>query len=155
MVNFTPMQNSYDRFRYFAAKTVNLVIVVAALVMFSMWAAKANAHDEMVEQQIAEAERAANRGPYATDGSFEGSAKGYGGQVKMRVAIENGYIDAVEIVDASSEDQAWLDMCVGLPAKIVKEQTTSIDVVSGATYTSAGMLNGATEALQKSMAGEA
>ena len=149
------MQNSYDRFRYFAAKTVNLVIVVAALVTFSMWAAKANAHDEMIEQQIAAAERAANRGPYATDGTFEGSAKGYGGQVKMRVVIENGYIDAVDIVDASSEDQAWLDMCVGLPAKIVKEQTTSIDVVSGATYTSAGMLNGVTEALQKSMAGEA
>lgn len=148
------MGNYYDRFKYFAAKAINLVVVVAALLMFSMWAAQANAHDEMVEQQIAEAERAASRGPYTTDGAFEGSAKGYGGQVKMRVIIDNGYIDKVEIVDASSEDEAWLDMCADLPAKIVKEQTTSIDVVSGATYTSAGMLNGVTEALQKSMAGE-
>ena len=149
------MQDFYDRFKYFAAKTVNLVAVVVALVMFSSWAAKANAHDEMVEQQIAEAERAANRGPYAADGTFEGSAKGYGGMVKMQVVVVNGYIDSVTILDASQEDDAWLEMCLGLPAEIVKAQTTSIDVVSGATYTSAGILNGTTEALQKSMAGEA
>jgi uncharacterized protein with FMN-binding domain len=86
---------------------------------------------------------------------FEGSAKGYGGLVTMRAVVTNGYIDRVEIVDATSEDQAWLDMCVGLPAKIVKEQTTDIDTVSGATFTSAAILNGTTEALQKSMAGGA
>ena len=149
------MTISYDRFKFFGAKAFNLAVIVVALVVFTTWAAKANAHDEMVEQQIAEAERAASRGPYVTDGTFEGAAQGYGGLVKMRVVIEGGYIDAVEIVDASLEDEAWLDMCVGLPSQIVKAQSTSIDVVSGATYTSAGILNGTTEALQKSMAGEA
>ena len=148
------MTISYDRFKFFGAKAFNLAVIVVALVVFTTWAAKANAHDEMVEQQIAEAERAASRGPYVTDGTFEGAAQGYGGLVKMRVVIEGGYIDAVEIVDASLEDEAWLDMCVGLPSQIVKAQSTSIDVVSGATYTSAGILNGTTEALQKSMAGE-
>ena len=148
------MTISYDRFKFFGAKAFNLAVIVVALVVFTTWAAKANAHDEMVEQQIAEAERAASRGPYVTDGTFEGAAQGYGGLVKMRVVIDNGYIDAVEIVDASLEDEAWLDMCVGLPSQIVKAQSTSIDVVSGATYTSAGILNGTTEALQKSMAGE-
>ncbi|MDO5118376.1 MAG: FMN-binding protein [Eggerthellaceae bacterium] len=149
------MQDLYDRLKYFGIKVFNLVIIVAALVMFSSWAAKANAHDQMVEEQIAAAERAANRGDYTTDGTFEGSAQGYGGPVKMQVVIENGYIESVTILDASKEDEAWLDMCVGLPDEIVKAQTTSIDVVSGATYTSAGILNGTTEALQKSLAGEA
>lgn len=148
------MQDKLDRFKYFAAKAANLIAVIVVLVMFNSWATHANAHDEAVEQQIAEAERAANRGPYATDGTFEGSAQGYGGPVKMQVVIENGNIASVTILDASSEDEAWLDMCVGLPDKIVKAQSTSIDVVSGATYTSSGILNGTTEALQKSMAGE-
>lgn len=148
------MQDIYNRLRFFTTKLFNLAIIVVAFVMFSSWAAKANAHDQMVEEQIAAAERAANRGPYTTDGTFEGSAQGYGGPVKMQVVIENGYIDSVTILDASKEDDAWLDMCVGLPAAIEKAQTTSIDVVSGATYTSAGILNGTTEALQKSMAGE-
>ena len=149
------MQDLIDRLKYFGAKAFNLVVIIVALSLFNSWAVKANAHDEMVEEQIAEAERAASRGAYTTDGTFEGSAQGYGGLVKMQVVIDNGYIDSVTILDASKEDEAWLDMCVDLPAKIVKAQTTSIDVVSGATYTSAGILNGTTEALQKSLDGDA
>ena len=147
------MQGWYDRFRFFGVKALNLALVVALFVFFSTWAAKAQAHDEAVAQQITEAERAASRGPYATDGVFEGSARGYGGMVTMRVVIAGGYIETVEIVDASSEDQAWLDMTVGLPKRIVEAQSTDVDIVSGATYTSVGMLNGTTEALKKSMAG--
>ena len=147
-------QDFYDRFRFFGVKALNLALVVVLFAFFSTWAAKAQAHDEAVADQIAQAERAASRGPYAIDGSFEGSARGYGGLVTMRVTIKDGYIDAVEVVDASSEDKAWLDMAAVLPGRIVDAQSTDIDVVSGATYTSVGMLNGATQALQKSMAGE-
>lgn len=148
------MKHFFETYKYFITKAINFVAVVVILVGFSGWAAEMTVNDEAVAEQIAEAERAANRGPYVTDGTFTGSAKGFGGQVKMQVVIDNGYIDSVEILDASKEDDAWLDMCLGLPAKIVKEQTTNIDVVSGATYTSSGILNGTTEALEKSMAGE-
>lgn len=148
------MQGFYDRFRYFGMKALNLGLIVAMLAFFNTWAAKAQAHDEAVEEQIAQAERAAARGPYATDGTFEGAGKGYGGMVKMQVVVKDGYIDDVAILDASSEDKAWLDMAIVLPARIVKAQTTDIDIVSGATYTSVGILNGATEALRKSMEGE-
>ena len=148
------MKRFFETYKYFITKAINLLAVVAILVYFSGWAAEMTAHDEAVAEQIAEAERAASRGPYTADGTFEGSAKGFGGQVKMQVVIDNGYIDSVEIVDASKEDDAWLDMCLGLPAKIVKEQSTNIDVVSGATYTSSGILNGTTEALEKSLAGD-
>ena len=149
------MKQFYTRYRYFIAKAFSLVVIVVVLVVFSGWAAAASAHDAQVEEQILEAERAASRGPYATDGTFTGSAKGFGGQVKMQVVIDNGYIDSVEILDASKEDDAWLDMAKVLPKRIVKEQSSDLDVVSGATYTSAGILNAVTEALQKSMAGEA
>ena len=145
----------FSEHQYTIAKTVNLALVVAVLVGFSVWASEAYARDEAVAEQIAEAERAASRGPYATDGVFSGSAQGYGGPVQMQAVIENGYITTVEILDASHEDQAWLDMCLGLPDQIVKAQTTDIDIVSGATYTSAGILNATTEALQKSNVGDA
>ncbi|MBE6471551.1 MAG: FMN-binding protein [Coriobacteriaceae bacterium] len=148
------MQVLFERFRIFASKALNVVLVAVVLLFFNSWATKAVAHDEAVAEQIAAAERAANRGPYATDGTFTGSAQGYGGQVAMQVVVKDGYIESVEILDASHEDQAWLDMAVVLPDRIVQAQTTAIDVVSGATYTSVGILNGATEALQKSMAGE-
>ncbi len=127
---------------------------LVVLICFSGWATQAAAHDAEVNEQIVAAQRATSRGSYATDGTFTGSAEGFGGTVEMSVTIEDGYITSVDIVDASSEDDAWLEMAGVLVDRIVQEQTTSIDVVSGATYTSAGILNATTEALQKSMAGE-
>ena len=147
------MRHLYAQYKYFVAKTVNLALIVAIVASFSAWAAKAHAHDEEVAAQIAEAQRAATRGPYAIDGVFEGAAQGYGGLVRMSVTIENGYIEKVDIVDASSEDDAWLEMAVVLPDQIVKAQTTDIDTISGATLTSAGILNATAEALNKSIRG--
>lgn len=147
------MRQLYAQYKYFAAKALNLVLVVVIIASFSAWAAQAHAHDEEVAAQIAEAQRASSRGPYALDGDFEGAAQGYGGLVHMRVTIQNGYIEKVDIVDASSEDEAWLEMAIVLPERIVKAQTTSIDTISGATLTSAGILNATTEALNKSING--
>ena len=149
------METKKRAYSYFATKAINLVLVVAVFAVFSGWASEASAHDEQVAEQIAAAERAAQRGPYAQDGVFEGTAQGFGGPVTMRVTIDNGYIDTVEIADASKEDDAWLDMAKVLPDRIVKEQSTQIDVVSGATYTSSGILNGTTNALKKAAGGGA
>lgn len=143
------------RRKYFFAKAINAAAIIALIAAFGSWAAEAYAHDAEVEEQILAAERAASRGTYPNDGVFEGSAQGFGGPVVMRVTIDNGYIDSVEIVDATMEDAPWLEMCLGLPDAIVKAQGTSIDVVSGATYTSSGILNGATEALRLSLEGAA
>ena len=149
------MSSLLKKEKYTIAKAVNLLAACAVLACFSSWATQAAANDAAVQEQITAAERAASRGSYATDGVFTGAAEGFGGTVEVAVTIENGYIDLVEIVDASHEDADWLDMAIVLLDEIVDEQTSALDVVSGATYTSAGILNATTEALQKSLDGEA
>lgn len=140
---------------YGLVKVINLAAVIVVLMAFSGWVTEARAHDAAVEEQMIAAERAAHRGPYATDGVFTGAAEGFGGLVEMQATIEDGYITSVDILDASHEDDAWLDMAIVLLDRIEREQTTNLDVVSGATYTSAGILNGTAEALRQSMEGSA
>lgn len=148
-----PSGEGQARWRYAAAKTLSAIAIIAMLMAYNAWATDAARSDAEAREQIAEATRASATGPYAADGVFTGSAEGYGGTVTMQVTIENGWIAACEILDASHEDQAWLDMAIVLPERIVEAQTPNIDVVSGATFTSTGILNGVTEALQQSMAG--
>ena len=148
------MSNALGAVRNFAIKAVNVGIVVGLVVWFSTWAAQTQEADAAVQKQIQEAERAANRGPYVTDGAFLGTAQGYGGPVTVRVTIENGYIDSLEIVSAENEDAPYLDQTRRLLTDVVNANTSAVDTVSGATFTSAGILNGATEALQKSNAGQ-
>ncbi|MDO4849895.1 MAG: FMN-binding protein [Coriobacteriia bacterium] len=147
------------RRRVWRAKLINAVCVVAAVFAYASWAANAASADEAVRAQMKadeEAARAASseRGPYATDGVFTGTAQGYGGPVTTQVTVENGYITAVEVVEHSSETEAYFSQAEPLTETVVEAQTTAVDTVSGATFSSAGILNGATEALQQSSAGQ-
>ena len=132
-----------------------MAVVGALIVGFSLWAADANAADAMVQKQIQEAERAANRGPYATDGVFTGTAQGYGGPVTMQVTVKGGYIDDVRVVDAPNEDGPYLEQAVKLIDDMLVKQTPNVDTVSGATFSSAGIINGAVQALETSNSSQA
>lgn len=149
------MGSVFARNRVFIVKLVNVCVVVCLVVGFSLWAAKAAEADAAVQQQITEAERAASRGPFATDGTFTGSAQGYGGPVNMRVTIKDGYIDDVQVVSAPNEDAPYLSQAVALLDVIKQQQTVNVDTVSGCTYSSVGILNGTKEALEKSNAAQA
>lgn len=155
MVRVMPMRKALARNRVFLVKAVNVAAVVLLVCGFSLWASQTAAADAAVQQQITEAERAANRGSFATDGVFTGSAQGYGGPVNMQVSIKNGYIDDVQVVSAPNEDAPYLSQAVKLLDDIKNEQTVNVDTVSGCTYSSVGILNGTKEALEKSNAGQA
>lgn len=145
--------NAVQRHQCALLKTVSLCAVVAILAGYSGWAAQTAEADALVKEQMAEAAHAANPGPYATDGVFTGTAQGYGGPVTMQVTVEGGWITDVQIADASLEDPPWLEMADVLPERIIEAQSPNIDVVSGATFTSTGILNGVTNALIESMNG--
>lgn len=144
-----------SRNRNFLIKCVNAVVVAGIVLTYNVWATNAAAADAAVTAQMeadAQAARAASdaRGPYATDGTFTGSAQGYGGAVTTQVVIENGYIASVEVVDHAGETEAYFAQAEGLTDKIVAAQGTNVDAVSGATFSSAGIINGVNEALKTS-----
>lgn len=141
----------------FLAKLLSCAFVAGLLVWYGSWASEAAAADAAVEEQMREAEAAARadtsqRGPYSSDGTFEGTAQGYGGPVSVAVTIENGYVTQVEVTSHDGETEPYYSMAAVLADDVVDEQTTAIDTVSGATLTSAGILNATTAALQESMA---
>lgn len=138
-----------DTWGTFFSKAVSLVVVVAVLAVFSNWATKVNAADAAVQQRMTEAEHAANRGPFdVKDGTYQASAKGYGGPVVIAVTMKNGYIDKLEAVSHDKEDAEWWDLAKKLLETIPEKQSTNVDVVSSATYSSAGIINATRKAIK-------
>ena len=85
------------------------------------------------------------------NGVYEGSAEGYNGPVTVRVTIQGGKIAAVDLV--SHEDDAQFDWAwAQIPAAIVSAQSTNVDTVSGATYSSKGIIAAVQKALKKAAA---
>ena len=100
-------------------------------------------------EETAPEEESIPRLPYA-DGVYTGSSRGYGGQVKVQVAMKDGLITEVQILDASHETKQFLRRASRLLDTVQAEQTWEVDAVSEATYTSRGILG----AVQNALTGE-
>ena len=87
--------------------------------------------------------------PYA-DGVYTGSAQGYGGPITVQVTMEGGRITDIQILDASHETASFFNRAKTLVETVLKRQSWEVDAVSGATYSSKGILG----AIQNALTGE-
>lgn len=87
------------------------------------------------------------------DGTWTGTAQGYGGDVTVSVTIANKKITAIEVVSASGETLSFFSRAKAIIPKIIEAQNPDVDVVSGATYSSNGIINAVKNALTKASGG--
>ena len=88
--------------------------------------------------------------PYP-DGTYYGTAEGYLGDVKVAIVLKNHTIQSVQILE-NEDDAAFFNRARAVVNTIVKNQTTGVDVVSGATYSSNGIINAVKAALESAKA---
>ena len=81
------------------------------------------------------------------DGVYEGEAAGYSGTTKVRVTVSGGKIVSVEIV-SHGDTTSYFDRAKTVVDKVIDKQSTDVDTVSGATYSSWGILNAINDALK-------
>ncbi|MDD3393323.1 MAG: FMN-binding protein [Anaerotignum sp.] len=90
-------------------------------------------------------------GPYI-DGTYTGMADGYRPGLTVEVVIENGYISSVEVVAHNEKNERFYGEPVALiPQEIVAAQSTDVDTVTGATFTSNGIKNAVNNALANAL----
>ena len=83
------------------------------------------------------------------DGTYEGSAKGFkDGITNVAVVIKNGKIEDVQIV-SHGDDAPFVEKSMPVIDEIIKTQSTDVDVVSGATFSSVGIKDAVAVALDK------
>ena len=89
--------------------------------------------------------------PYP-DGTYYGTAEGYLGDVKVAIVLKNHTIQSVQILE--NEDDAAIFQSCPMQWSIICEKlkTTGVDVVSGATYSSNGIINAVKAALESAKA---
>lgn len=111
------------------------------------------AYNREIKKQIAatgasdEAAPEETESPYK-DGSFEGSADGFGGPIRVAVTIEGGDLTKVDVLEAGGEDPAYFSQAQAVIDEILSTQGVAVDTVSGATFSSTGLINAVTEALR-------
>ena len=81
-----------------------------------------------------------------TDGVYKGTGTGYAGDITVAVQIKDKQIVAIDIL-SSSDDAAFFKRAQAVIDKIIEGQTLDVDTVSGATYSSRGIISAVKNAL--------
>ena len=89
------------------------------------------------------------------DGVYEGTGAGLNGAIKVSVTVSGGKITEVKVLE-HSETAGISDPAIEkIPAAIVEAQSADVDIVSGATFTSKGIIEAVKNALNPDEAKEA
>lgn len=109
---------------------------------------KDNAAKEDSEETDTEEESDDSENVYR-DGAYTGSAQGFGGAITVQVTLANDEITDIQVTSAPGEDSAYLSQGEGVISSIISAQSTDVDTVSGATFSSTGIINAVVDALGK------
>ena len=147
-----------EKIKVYAPLGVSLVIAACVVISLSGYQTKASEPSKDKKHQVSErvtdteTENAAEDTQTATgsfelaDGVYKGSATGFSGPVTVAVTIMDKKITSIDIL-SSTDDEAFFNRAKGVIDRIIASQSFDVDVVSGATYSSNGIIAAVKNAL--------
>ena len=82
------------------------------------------------------------------DGIYEGTGSGFNGDISVKVTIENNAITDIVVTDAV-DDEPFIDNAIsGILDVVIDTQSADVDTVSGATFSSKGIIAAIKDALE-------
>ena len=148
----------------FILKTVNLLLILGVLWQYQNTALvraqaveqrqqeidEVNAYNAVVlKEQQAGSEAEAQSGPQ--DGTYEGSALGFGDTITVSVTVKDGKMTDISVLSADGEDKPYYNQAIAVLGKMLDAQSTEVDTVSGATLTAEGLVDAVADALGKAV----
>ena len=132
----------------FWVRAVNLVLIAALIIGYNTVLTLRD-KDDQIANLTAELE-SANLYKQAVLQSQDAAASGgaYTNGV-WKVTVEGGSITDISIISAEKEDGAYLSMAEDIIPKIIDAQSADVDTISGATFSSTGIKNAVTQALEE------
>lgn len=111
-------------------------------------AEKEKKEDKKKDEDKKEEQKSTAKGSFdVSDGTYYGTGTGFAGKIKVAVTVKDKQITAIEIVENEADDDAFFSRAKGVIDKIISGQTLEVDVVSGATYSSNGIISAVKNAL--------
>jgi uncharacterized protein with FMN-binding domain len=83
------------------------------------------------------------------NGTYQGSGRGFRGVTTVSVTILNDKITSLKVVSHGDDKQFFQAAYPVVTKEILKAQSPNVDAVSGATYSSNGIMTAVTDALSK------
>lgn len=132
------------QYRNFTFRLINILVLLAICMGYHQIVVARNKEEAKIE-----AKNSGKTEGLWKDGTYSGSGKGFGGDIKVNVTIENGSMKDITIAEANNEDTAYLENAKKILQTMMQKQTSDVDVATGATYSSKGIIEAVANALKE------
>lgn len=146
-------------------KFISVAIIAASLAAYQSaasvraeTAAQIKAEEREAEKRRKAAQKAAADKAAAeaaakyADGIYEGVGEGYGGEIKVRLTVKDGEIVTIDPYEHSDEDDEYFGLAKALIGEVIEaNDTDTADIVSGATFSSEGLIEAIQDAAGKAV----
>lgn len=144
-------------------KFISLIIVLSFLGVYQTIASARADQREAIQAQIkAEEKRRKEEKALADeqarlaaakyiDGVYDGEGFGFGGEIRVRITVRDGEIYTIDATEHSGEDEEYFRLAVGMIDSIIEENDPGVDVITGSTFSSEGLLEAINSALEKAV----
>jgi len=132
-----------NRQNLFSSLFFILLLVIAMVFVYGI-------EDHQIASPVEEAEEEVAEEPAEPEEEGEiytGTAEGYGSDLTVEVEVLDGEILAVRVVEHSETEDLADPALEEVPARIVAEQSTDVDIVTGVTVTSEAIMTAVDAAL--------
>ncbi|WP_034328558.1 FMN-binding protein [Alkaliphilus transvaalensis] len=83
------------------------------------------------------------------DGTYEGTGQGFKGDIKIELVVEDGKVTDLNVLEHGETEGISDAAFEGITEQLLEKQSADLDVITGATMTSEGLIEAIEEALPK------
>lgn len=85
------------------------------------------------------------------DGTFEGSARGFKSTITVRIIVKENQVTNISVTNIEDDYRYYSRAVSVIPSSIMDAQSLDVDTISGATYSSLGIINAVNDALNNAL----
>lgn len=86
------------------------------------------------------------------DGTYTGTATGFGNGLTVEVVIQDNLIRSIEITDHNERQARFYQKAFdAVPLEILQSQSLEVDTMTGATFSSIGILNAVHDVISQAL----
>lgn len=132
--------------------TKTIIIFIVAMITFGLLTYSATSSSTTASTHSVDVSYINNQldGNYES-GTYTGEGMGFNPGLKIELTIDNNQITDIEITNHNETIGYYEYAFVTVPNSILTSQSTNVDTISGATYSSEGIIEGVNDALDKAL----
>jgi len=153
-LSFGPMSTDEKEKRKYIAIALSALVLFGSFAAYNFFGGKKGVSEEVTTPAAGESNSVQGGGDAFSDahgiadGTYIGEGVGFKGTTVAQVTVKNQMITSIEVTQ-TRDDKPWFDRAnSAIPDSIIQAQSTDIDLVSGATYSSIGIRDAVKNALE-------